>query len=183
MDVIKYMFTSRIAGGEVRSRTGVRQLNRRPAYYSTVNLLPGESSAEFEELRKNLIAEWAPDGALEMSCVSDLARLLWRKQNLATLRTAQRARQRLDEMVAEEVNRRDLRDPLSHLLGGDQMAAYQQQHHQAARAVDHRARDELGEEFELTEGDLGTKDALIAELELEERLDAAIDNCLKRLRS
>jgi hypothetical protein len=31
--------------------------------------------------------------------------------------------------------------------------------------------------------ELGTKDALIAELDLEEQLDASVDNCLKRLES
>ena len=50
----------------------------------TVDVLPGESSAEFEEVRKSLIAQFAPDGALEMNYVADLARLVWRKQNLAT---------------------------------------------------------------------------------------------------
>jgi hypothetical protein len=35
----------------------------------------------------------------------------------------------------------------------------------------------------LTEADLGTKEAFTTELELEEQLDAAIDNRLKRLRS
>jgi hypothetical protein len=46
----------------VRPRTKVKQPDERPDYYSTVGLLPGESSAGFEEVRKNLIAEFATDG-------------------------------------------------------------------------------------------------------------------------
>jgi hypothetical protein len=54
---------------------------------------------------------------------------------------------------------------------------------EAVRFADEKARDELGEEFELTEHTLGTQDGLTARLELEEQLDAAIDAQIKRLRT
>ena len=50
-------------------------------YLTTTGLLPGENHDDFEELRKNLIVEFAPDGPLELDVVSSLAQLLWRKQN------------------------------------------------------------------------------------------------------
>jgi hypothetical protein len=71
----------------------VKQPTERAEHYSTVDLLPSESSVGFEELRKNLIAE-----------------------------LAQRAREQRNQMIAEEVDRRGLRDPMSSLLGGDEMA-------------------------------------------------------------
>jgi hypothetical protein len=60
-------------------------------YFSTA-VLPGENSAEFEKLHQALIAELAPTGALEENIVADIARLVWRKQNLATFRYAEDVR-------------------------------------------------------------------------------------------
>jgi hypothetical protein len=44
-----------------------------------------------------------------------------------------------------------------------------------------RAAHELGEYYALTQEDIATRDSLIAELQVEERLDAAIEKCIKRL--
>jgi hypothetical protein len=52
-------------------------------------LLPGEDVTEFEELRKTLICEFAPEGAFENDIVGTMARLIWRKQNLAAFRGKQ----------------------------------------------------------------------------------------------
>ena len=60
--------------------------------YSALGLLPGESPAEFGRLHKDLIEELAPRGPLEEDIVSTLARLLWRKQNRSTFRTAELAK-------------------------------------------------------------------------------------------
>jgi hypothetical protein len=83
------------------------------AGYSTMGLLPGESATEFEKLRKNLIDEFAPQGPLEEHIVSTIARLLWRKQNLSTFRTAEWARERRDRIIKDEVARREIPDPIS----------------------------------------------------------------------
>jgi hypothetical protein len=48
-------------------------------------LLPGEDPAAFKKLHQKLIDELKPVGALEEDIVADIARLIWRKQNLATL--------------------------------------------------------------------------------------------------
>jgi hypothetical protein len=105
-----------------------------------MGLLPGESRVEFEKLREDLVDEFAPDGALENDVVSTVARLLWRKQNLSTSRTAELARQRRNQIIDEELARRDIR--------------------YARRLCEQEKR----------------KPATV-----EDRLDSAIDKCLKRL--
>ena len=59
--------------------------------YSATAVLPGERRAAFEKLHRDLIAELNPSGVLEDNIVADMARLVWRKQNLGTLRIAERA--------------------------------------------------------------------------------------------
>jgi hypothetical protein len=61
--------------------------------YSALAVLPGEDRAEFEKLHRALIAEYSPSGPLEHHYVAELARLIWRLQNLATLRVAKLARE------------------------------------------------------------------------------------------
>jgi hypothetical protein len=70
--------------------------------YSATALLPGEDAAAFEKLYKDLIAELVPNGPLEEATVATIARLLWRKQNLATFRIAAAARERWSEAVNME---------------------------------------------------------------------------------
>lgn len=164
--------------------------------YSAMGLLPGENPLEFEELHKDLIVEFAPDGPLEADHVSTLARLLWRKRKLSTFREAERAIARRWQMICEEKARRNLPEltgvpilPNWEMPDGTKQAeaAYRklaEAHGRAERAADEEARKELGDLFEFTEQrDLGTTERLMAELEIEERLDAAIDQCLKRLRA
>jgi hypothetical protein len=50
----------------------------------------------------------------------------------------------------------------------------------AVQAGEEQAQDELGEYYELTQHGYHT-DALTKDLDVEERLDAAIDRCIKRL--
>jgi hypothetical protein len=54
--------------------------------YSATDVLPGESRAAFEKLHRDLIAEYAPSGVHEQHIVMKMARLIWRQQNLGTLR-------------------------------------------------------------------------------------------------
>jgi hypothetical protein len=67
--------------------------------YSTLGLLPGESPGEFEEVRKSLIVELVPDGAVEMEIVAKIARLVWRKQNLSTFGRAREAMAERDRIL------------------------------------------------------------------------------------
>jgi hypothetical protein len=69
--------------------------------YSSTAVLPGENQAEFDELYQALIAEWAPTGVLQEHTVADIARLLWRKQNLGTFLVAELARKHRDAIQSE----------------------------------------------------------------------------------
>jgi len=58
--------------------------------YSATAVLPGEDRAAFNKLHRSLILEYGPNGATEHYIVATMARLMWRKQNLATLVSAHR---------------------------------------------------------------------------------------------
>ena len=137
--------------------------------YSATALLPGENPAEFEELHQALIAELGLAGALEEDIGADLARLVWRKQNLATINLAEQA----------QAHWRRISGPNSSLRWSDSDRAKVDAAIQADR--DQAVKD-LGEAFRLVELDeTATVECLLKELEIEERLDALIDKCLKRL--
>ena len=130
--------------------------------YSATALLPGESPAEFEKLHRDLIAEFAPFGVLEDDIVMTMARLVWRKQNLTTLRIAERAQARRAAIIQEKLQ-------IDYLLLSN-------------KDTDSMAKKELGENYEFVEmGAAATFDGLRNELEIQERLDAAINRCLKQL--
>ena len=80
--------------------------------YSATAVLPGENRAAFEKLYRDLIAEFTPSGLLEDDIVADLARLVWRKQNLWTLDIAERAQSRWSDTWAIGV----CRPPMPHLF-------------------------------------------------------------------
>jgi hypothetical protein len=125
--------------------------------YSATAVLPGEDEDAFRELHQKIIAELAPVGALEEDLVGTIARLLWRKQNLAILRMVEFAREHGVEFRAERPSFR------------------------MERLLD-QTREELGEDYESVEiGETATVDRLLEDLQVEERLDATIDKFLKRL--
>jgi len=135
--------------------------------YAATAILPGENRADFEKLHQSLIAELAPVGALEDDIVATMARFVWRKQNLATFRIAELARDRYWAKLPKVLPREE-KDPAKHEA--------------AIRAAKDEARKELGDIYELVEiGKTATVDRLLEDLEVEERLDAMIDKCLKRL--
>jgi len=145
------------------------------AGYSATSILPGEDAAEFEKLRQDLIAELAPSGVLEDEIVANMARLVWRKQNLATFRVADLARGRYAKIESEKVPQ------------GEQLFTFHTEVDPAAReagiqAAEAQARTELGKDFELVEvGEIATIPGLMKDLEVQDRLDSMIDRCLKRL--
>jgi len=158
------------------------------AGYSATTILPGEDSAAFEKLHRELIAELLPNGALEHDVVETIARLVWRKQNLATFRLAELARKHCDAIRYEHVAPVDKKygaDPMLAIL--DRGRAERQEAEAAERKVavetaDRQARKDLGEAYQLAEvGEPTTVDRLLQELGVEERLDAMIDKYLKRL--
>src|SRR5882724_643344 len=69
--------------------------------YAATAILPGESRTDFEKLHRDLIAEYSPNGLHENDIVATMARLLWRKQNLKTLRIAELARGHLEQVMPQ----------------------------------------------------------------------------------
>ena len=143
--------------------------------YSATAVLPGESPAEFEILHQDLIAEYAPSGVHEQHIVRKMARLIWRQQNLTTLRIANLAEEHRSAIRSKKV---DDPFPTMELYSPPDPVKYAKQ----SRAAEDQARKELGETYELIEiGRAATFDGLTKELDIEERLDAAINRCLKQL--
>jgi hypothetical protein len=149
--------------------------------YSALGLLPGESPAEFEQLHKRVTEELAPSGPLEEDIVSTLARLLWRKQNRSTFRNAELARNRLDAIIHEETARRNIPKSFMFMQIEEESEEVQAAREEAQRVGRERAQKELGDLYELTTVDVATDDRLLTELAVEERVDALIDKCIKRL--
>jgi hypothetical protein len=145
------------------------------AYVATA-VLPGESRAAFEKLHRGLIAEHAPSGVHEKHIVMNMARFMWRQQNLGTLHISELAQRRWSEFPAIGEKVVTYKNRLSHLSQKDKQIMEEN-----IRAAD-RLVEELGDAFELAEiGDAATFDGLTKELEIHERLDAAINRCLKQL--
>jgi hypothetical protein len=142
--------------------------------YSVTGILPGESPAEFEKQHQELIAELSPNGALENDIVATVPRLVWRKKNHGTFRIAENARARYQEIMQKVPA--DKMDYEFAVLG-----KVIEKVDPAVRAED-QARKELGDAYAFVENSkLGSVDEQMEGLEVEVRLDAMIDKCLKRL--
>ena len=144
--------------------------------YSATAVLPGESRAEFEKLHRHLIAEYAPSGVHEEHIVMNMARLIWRQQNLGTLRISELAQNLWSEAPAIGEKIVMYKNRLSHPSQKDMEIMEEN-----VRFLD-QLLEQLGDTFELVEiGDAATFDGLKKELDIQERLDAAIARCLKQL--
>ena len=112
-------------------------------------------------------------GALEEEIVADIARLTWRKQNLATFRIAELAKERCAQINREKVPQPDFIS-LAGIDPAEELKGY--------RAAEKQARQELGDIYTLIDVDEpATIDGLMKELDIKERLDGAISKCLKQL--
>jgi hypothetical protein len=150
--------------------------------YCERSILPGEKLADFEKLHEDLVDEFQPNGPAEHDVVFSVTCLFWRKQNLETFEVAQRLTCRRDEMIEEEKRRRDLLFTYRNFDESDEEFAARletnQAHQEARQVAEERARKELGERYEL----IGqTAEGMFGQLAVEERLDAMIDRCIKRL--
>jgi hypothetical protein len=136
--------------------------------YCANAVLPGEDRAEFEKLHRDLISELSPDGALEHRTVAEIARIVWRKENIGTFRRAELVRERFRKMT--EWKRLDIDIP-------DKEGSFAQ-----FKAEWNAAREKLGDDAVLL--DAGSELELkrfIEDWDIEDRLDGKIDRCLKRL--
>ena len=150
--------------------------------YSATAVLPGENRAEFEKLRRDLIAELTPSGALEDDIVMDIARL-----RLAEAKSCDAAHCRTRSGASQRNRTGNSRLAVSRVVdfSEESVRVKREQGMQIAigrrRALE-KAKEELGGLYELTElGEAATFDGLTKELEIQERLDAAINRCLKQL--
>jgi hypothetical protein len=146
------------------------------AGFSSTSVLPGEDATEFEKLRQGIVAELELDGALENKTGDSLARLLWRRENLAIFGVAQRAQRRMGQ----------IRDTLLPRLNSDAetsgVAEFEGIFQKKWQAAEAKAREEFGEHYDLVElGDDATLESLAKQLAILDRLDSMIDRCLKRL--
>jgi hypothetical protein len=154
-----------------------RVKSKHPAFkhggYSATAVLPGEDRAEFEKLRRDLIAKYFPDGPLEEHYVAEAAHLIWRIDHLAIFHVAKNAR---EPFISEERPRggyervRNVEE-----LQAEQCAA-------AVKDQQDSARQELGELYDLVAlGEIATVSHFEKELELRERLGEMLERCIKRL--
>jgi hypothetical protein len=144
--------------------------------YSATGLLPGENRAAFEKLHRDLINEFSPDGISEHQIVENMARYIWRMQNLETFRAAKRAWDRYYAIQSEYFV-----EPELGLLNVPQVQMDPEQRAELRRIVQDRAQKELGGYYELTQvGRAATFDGLEEELAIEERLQAMFEKCVKQ---
>ena len=128
---------------------------------SATAVLPNENPAEFKELHRSLVAELRPIGALEKQIVADLARYVWRRDNLATFHSAHKVSQGLsDYRFAKELDRLKAMDPAKR---EEELRPLQERQHHADIA------------------EATTIKHLMETLDIEELLNTLIDRCLKRL--
>jgi hypothetical protein len=154
--------------------------------YSVTGVLPGESQADFEKLHRDLISEHAPAGVHEKHIVLKMAHLIWRDKNLGTLRIVPHVEERYSAILQEKLSTIKEKPPADAFLAAYGPEPESEEYRQAAaesrRAAEDQARNELGDEYELIKiGEAATFDGLIKELEIRERLEAAIARCLKQL--
>ena len=145
------------------------------AGYSATSILPGESEAEFTKLHADLVCEWTPNGALENEIVASMAHFLWRRKNLGTFRVAELAQRQMTKIRSAMVP--EIGPPKS-----EQSVEFERTFTEKWDAAESEGRRELGELYALVEmGEEATLGRLMKELEVQDRLDAAIDRCIKRL--
>ena len=150
--------------------------------YSGLTLLPGEDRFAFEKLRRELFAELKPQGRLEQEIVTDIARLIWRKQNLGSYELTQLLRIFADVLITSTRLLSDQKEAEKFVKSAENYKAI-------LEAKDRvKAQEQSASEAEterlLKEHDvykMATLEGLMRELGVEERLGAMIDRCLKRL--
>jgi hypothetical protein len=154
--------------------------------YSALAVLPGENQEDFEKLHQAVRADLAPSGPLENDIALRIAGLLWRKQNLRTLRIAEAAKSRCTKITEEKLRHHEedmlfpFQDSIPETYKKDRRAA-DARIKRYERAADGQARKELGESYELSKIDAANVCGLDREIELGARIDRAIANCLKQL--
>jgi hypothetical protein len=153
--------------------------------YSAMGLLPTEDPVAFDKLRRDCMTHFNPADAFEENIVADIARYMWRKQNLATLHVRALVGTRRNEIIRQHVPNSTLvlaailpeTYPLSRELPEGRFEIL----HRGVELAEEQVQKEFGAAYNLVDSKIGTTDHLVKELTLEQRLDEMIDKCLKRL--
>jgi hypothetical protein len=151
----------------------MRTAHRIPAAlrHGALGVLPGEDRAAFEKLHRELIAEFEPNGPLENEIVARIGSLIWRMQNLETLRTARLAQGRLTNVLEEMLAAKFPGQAKIHPESG-----------KIVQAAEDRVRDEIGDDFALVEiGEAASFNSLEYELTIQERFSSTIERSIKQL--
>jgi hypothetical protein len=157
--------------------------------YSETALRPGEDPADFKKLHRGLIAEFAPNGRMEEETVASIARLLWRRQNLAMFEIGQ-----LSHFMAESLEKAAAKKSTNSKEDAAKKSTNSKEDEELISELEklieanvraHKAEGGDREEEALAElgeiAKVATLNRLMKELDLEERLDAMIDRLIKRL--
>lgn len=180
-------------------------------FHSPIDLLPGEDRDTYREHCRAVFDDFAPKGPIECAIVDEIARLEWRKQNLATLVIAglagERRRRILLKHLQDDPHMAPLHERFEQLLDGivagrvgqDNVRAWAVAQavgdprprpptesevplEQKRQAAEEEARRELGDLYKLAAiGRAATLEGLAEYLDIVDRIDAKIDKLLKRL--
>jgi len=129
----------------------------------------------FEELHRGLIAEFTPNGRMEEETVATIARLMWRRQNLAQFEIGQLSNY-MAEALQVAIQKADERTTGHFISDLKELVEARQRYDKAQGTRKVEALVEFGEVAKKA-----TLNRLIKELDVEERLDAMIDRLIKRL--
>jgi len=151
--------------------------------YSVTGFLPGEDRAAFEKLRRDVKSELCPEGPLQSNIAEAIARLMWRKQNLGTLRIAEAARTRHAAIWSKIVPSTEPPFPVIEFPSDPNWERPDPAEVEAARKVAvAQAQEELGDSYVfVVMGEEATLDRMFEAFEVEARFDAMIEKLLKQL--
>jgi hypothetical protein len=171
------------AAGEAQMRAPVGRHHARrkssPALkhgaYSEAVLLPGEDPAEFRRLHRDLIEEFSPTGRLEEETVAALARLVWRRQNLARFEIGQ-----FVNLIALSIENTPSEETTLPRSKEDFLADFKELDQATQRMEKEKeSRESSMDLLEVTSKVVLNR--LTKELDVEDRLDMMIDRQIKRL--
>lgn len=151
--------------------------------YSAIGLLPTEDPAEFEKFKQEIFDDYKPVGRSEEIIVTEIARLQWRLEHLATYGVALRARERHKAIYSKLPSPRWSFPPLLTGFEESEPEPLSPEELEALRkSVKNEARIKLGPAIKLVNiGDVATIEYLEKELGIRERLHGMIARLEKRL--
>jgi hypothetical protein len=169
--------------------------------FSESVILPGEDIEEFEQLLDSLFTEWQPAGPVEADAVLSLGKALWRKQRLSIFFRAKKAYAEYGKLFAEnyccdnDENRwmaetvvlRQIRHAFEMTMARLKASAasgLKADYREPLNSENETDREvqEVIVDLELAQlGEVISPEYFGKLLELEQRLDAAIDRAVRRL--